>query len=225
MTTQIYPPKNPIFERLNLGCQCFLFISRCLRDNYFDIIWRYHAPKRPSPHHYGLPKNQFFERLNLGCQFFFVFFWYQEMFKKQIFWDSLGVPSRRKPKWTLQSRDMEAEAGSGGSVKFFVWKRKWKLKTVKRYRFRFHFGHSYQTLNLNVVQFLVKYATKSECFINHHLQRNIFKGLWFTQIQGSLHNYQLKNEPWRYLTHFLNYKCSKILYFSSKIKRLFQKYF
>ena len=29
--------------------------------------------------------------------------------------------------------------------------------------------------NLNVEQFFVKYTTKSECFINHHLQRNIFK--------------------------------------------------
>ena len=29
--------------------------------------------------------------------------------------------------------------------------------------------------NLNVVHFLVKHTTKSECLIDHHLQRNIFK--------------------------------------------------
>ena len=31
-----------------------------------------------------------------------------------------------------------------------------------------------------VVQFFVKYAIKSECFSDCHLQRNIFKGLWLT---------------------------------------------
>ena len=34
--------------------------------------------------------------------------------------------------------------------------------------------------DMNVVQFVVKFATKSECFIDHHLQRYIFKDLWFT---------------------------------------------
>ena len=34
--------------------------------------------------------------------------------------------------------------------------------------------------NLNVVQFLKKYTVKSECLIDHHLQRNIFKSLRFT---------------------------------------------
>ena len=34
--------------------------------------------------------------------------------------------------------------------------------------------------NLNVVQLFKKYTTKSECLINHHLQRNMFKSLGFT---------------------------------------------
>ena len=56
--------------------------------------------------------------------------------------------------------------------------------------------------NLNVVQVFVKYTTKSECFIDHHLQRNIFKGLWFTQIRGSPHPYQLEDEPCSKPSHF-----------------------
>ena len=31
--------------------------------------------------------------------------------------------------------------------------------------------------DLNVVQFFVKFAIKGECFMDHHLQRTIFKGL------------------------------------------------
>ena len=34
--------------------------------------------------------------------------------------------------------------------------------------------------NLNVVQFFVKYMTKTYCSTNQHLQRNLFKSLWFT---------------------------------------------
>ena len=34
--------------------------------------------------------------------------------------------------------------------------------------------------NSNVVQFFKKYMTKSDCLIDRHLQRNIFKGFWFT---------------------------------------------
>ena len=34
--------------------------------------------------------------------------------------------------------------------------------------------------NLNVVQFFKKYARKSECSIDHHLQSNIFKRMWLT---------------------------------------------
>ena len=39
--------------------------------------------------------------------------------------------------------------------------------------------------NLNVVQFFVKYLTKTKCLIDHHLQRNIFKRLWFSWIRRS----------------------------------------
>ena len=42
-------------------------------------------------------------------------------------------------------RDLETEAGSGGSGKLL---RKRKLGAVKMYRFHFHFGHSYRTLKL-----------------------------------------------------------------------------
>ena len=48
-------------------------------------------------------------------------------------------------------------SGSGESVPFPLWP---FISNVK---------------NLNVVQFFVKYTTKSECFIDHHLQRNISK--------------------------------------------------
>ena len=34
--------------------------------------------------------------------------------------------------------------------------------------------------NLNVVQFFVKYMSKSDCSIDHHSQK--FKGLWFIEI-------------------------------------------
>ena len=53
----------------------------------------------------------------------------------------------------------EAEAGSGKRVPLPLWP---FISNVK---------------SLNEVQFFVKYTTKSECFIDHHLQRNIFKGL------------------------------------------------
>ena len=39
--------------------------------------------------------------------------------------------------------------------------------------------------NLNVVQFFFKYLTNSKGFIDHHLQSNIFKGLWFTWIRAA----------------------------------------
>ena len=38
--------------------------------------------------------------------------------------------------------------------------------------YRFYFGKYIPNVkNLNVVQFFVKYSTKSECFIDQHLQR------------------------------------------------------
>ena len=46
--------------------------------------------------------------------------------------------------------------------------------------------------NLNVLQVLNKITTKDECSIDHHLQRSIFKGLWFTLIRGSPHSFNSK---------------------------------
>ena len=56
---------------------------------------------------------------------------------------------------------VEAEAGIGKRVPLPLWP---LISNVKSFI---------------VVQFFVKYTTKSECFIDHDLQRNIFKGLSF----------------------------------------------
>ena len=40
------PPKNQLFERLNLECQLVFYdISRYLTDKYFDIVWGCHPPE------------------------------------------------------------------------------------------------------------------------------------------------------------------------------------
>ena len=58
--------------------------------------------------------------------------------------------------WNLINSGVEAEAGSGKRVPLPLWP---FISNVK---------------NLNVVQFFVKYTTKSECFINRHLQTKRF---------------------------------------------------
>ena len=56
-----------------------------------------------------------------------------------------------------------------------MWKR--KLEAVKGYRFASTLTIHIERQNLIEVLFVKKYRTKSECLIDHHLQRNIFKGL------------------------------------------------
>ena len=56
--------------------------------------------------------------------------------------------------WKLINSD--AEAGSGKRVLLPLW------PFISNFK------------NLNVVQFFVKYTTKSECFINRHLQTKRF---------------------------------------------------
>ena len=64
-----------------------------------------------------------------------------------------------------------------------MWKRELKQEAenfcgsvaVKEYRLRFHFGHSYRTSKMNVVQLCAKYTTKNEYSMDHRLQKNILK--------------------------------------------------
>ena len=52
----------------------------------------------------GAPKINFFNGLSYGASFF----WYQEIFKRQIFWHSLGVPSPGvPPKWIPKNQLLE----------------------------------------------------------------------------------------------------------------------
>ena len=41
------PPKNQIFERLNVECQVFYDISRDLTDKYFGVVWGCPPPGLP----------------------------------------------------------------------------------------------------------------------------------------------------------------------------------
>ena len=77
----------------------------------------------------------------------------------------------------MLSRDVKAEGGSGGGGKFFVEAEAGSGKRVPLPLPLWLFLSKVK--NLKVVQFFIKYTTNSKCFIDYHLQRNIFKGLWF----------------------------------------------
>ena len=62
----------------------------------------------------------------------------------------------KRKRWTRQAF-VGAEAGSGKRIPLPLW------PFISNFK------------NLNVVEFFVKYTTKSKCFIDHHLQRNILK--------------------------------------------------
>ena len=81
---------------------------------------------------------------------------------------SLWSPSSRH--CARATRDVKAEV-----VEAANYSGSWKRLKGTAFTLAIHIACQ----NLNVVQFFVKYTTKSKCLINHHLQRNIFKGLWF----------------------------------------------
>ena len=73
--------------------------------------------------------------------------------------------------------NQECGSGSCGSGKF-LWKRKQKLKAVKKgtasaTNLTIYIRHQ----NSNVVQFFKKYMTKNDCLIDRHLQRTFLKAL------------------------------------------------
>ena len=45
--TSMGHPKKLYFERLNLGCHCFLITVGYLIHNYFDVVWGTTPPEKP----------------------------------------------------------------------------------------------------------------------------------------------------------------------------------
>ena len=112
-------PQKSIFWTAWLRVPVYFDMRRYLTEKYFDIVWGCHPPGDP-------PKLNF---LN-GSTWDASLFWYLQIFNRQIFWHSLGVPPPfppgNPPKWSTFWQKVLSR------ISPFRENRVWNFKTLKQ---------------------------------------------------------------------------------------------